>query len=101
MEGASPLKTGEVVGLGIIDVAAAPVTLSLVNSSTATVAYSSEVPVKATLLVVQDGLSTGATGATGDIGDTESTGPTGLTGSTGPTRYTGATGWSDDLFVLL
>ena len=66
LEGNSPIKTGEVYGVGIIDVITAPVTVSLVNISTATVFFSLIVPLKGTLVVVQE-----------DIGPTGPTGPTG------------------------
>ena len=79
--GASPIKKGEVVGIGIIDVVTAPVTLSLVNSSNATYFYAADVPLKASLIVVED-----------DIGPTGDTGPTGATGDTGPTGDVGPTG---------
>lgn len=79
--GNSPIKTGEVVGIGIVDVATAPVMVSLVNASTALYYYSASVPVKATLVVIED-----------DIGDVGPTGPTGATGATGPTGATGETG---------
>jgi len=49
LEGDSPIKTGEVYGLGIIDVIQAPVTLSLVNGTSTNIIYSSIVPIKATL----------------------------------------------------
>src|ERR1035437_2049165 len=52
LEGDSPIKTGEVSGLGIIDVTIAPVTLSLVNATTRDVVLSTIVPIKATLMVV-------------------------------------------------
>ena len=90
IEGNSPINTGEVFGVGIIDVITAPVTMSLVNISTATVFFSPIVPLKGTLVIVQDDIGpTGPTGATGPSGDT---GPTGLTGATGPTGDTGPTG---------
>ena len=54
IDGASHAKSGEVYGVGIIEVAAAPVTLSLVNGSNNTFFYSSIVPVLATLVVVED-----------------------------------------------
>ena len=98
MEGASPLKTGEVVGYGIIDVVSAPVTVSLVNASTGLIVYSSIVPLKATLIVVEDDITggetgpTGPTGATGPAGPTGPTGPSGLAGATGSTGPTGAAG---------
>ncbi|MDK2965930.1 collagen-like protein [Lacrimispora sp.] len=93
LEGNSPINTGEVYGIGIIDVVTAPVTVSLVNISTATVYFSQIVPLRGTLVVVQDDFGpTGPTGATGPTGPTGATGPTGPTGATGPTGPTGATG---------
>lgn len=50
--GNSPIKTGEVVGVGIIEVTSAPVTVELKNNSNATMVYSSTVPVKASLAVL-------------------------------------------------
>lgn len=79
--GNSPLKTGEVVGASIIDVETAPVTIALVNASSADFFYSAVVPVKAALVMTRaDG---GATGATGPAGPTGDTGPTGATGPAG------------------
>ncbi|MGX8700955.1 collagen-like triple helix repeat-containing protein [Caproiciproducens sp.] len=95
LEGNSPLKTGEVVGLGIIDVTEAPVTVSLVNASTQVVFYSPMVPLTATLVVIEDDFVT-PTGPTGPTGDTGPTGPTGDTGPTGPTGDTGPTGPTGD-----
>lgn len=109
LEGNSPSKTGVVPGVGIIDVAVAPVTLSLVNASNSLVYYSSIVPVSATLVIIEDDIpeigptgATGSTGATGPAGvtgatgagggSTGDTGPTGATGATGETGATGATG---------
>ena len=91
LEGTSPIKTDEVTGLGIINVVEAPVTMSLVNSSTAQVFYPVIVPLTATLTIVK-GDEIGPTGATGATGDTGPTGPTGATGDTGPTGPTGDTG---------
>ncbi|EGO63822.1 Collagen triple helix repeat protein, partial [Acetonema longum DSM 6540] len=89
LEGNSPIKTGEVYGVGIIEVAAAPVTMSLENISTATIFFATQVPLKGTLVVVEDDIveigPTGPTGTTGVTGDTGSTGATGVTGDTGPT----------------
>ncbi|MBE5985942.1 MAG: collagen-like protein, partial [Paenibacillaceae bacterium] len=86
LEGNSPINTGEVYGIGIVDVTVAPVTVSLVNISTATVFFSLIVPLKGTLVIVQDDIGpTGPTGATGPTGPTGATGPTGPTGATGPT----------------
>ena len=101
--GNSPNKTDEVVGVGIIDVTVAPATLSLVNSSTSTIFLSPPVPIKATLVIVEDDLSsggptgpTGPTGATGDTGPTGATGAAGATGDTGPTGAAGAAGADGD-----
>ncbi|MDF2567792.1 MAG: hypothetical protein K0R90_1248, partial [Oscillospiraceae bacterium] len=93
LEGNSPIKTGEVVGIGIVDVVEAPVTVSLVNATPSIFYYSAAVPVKATLVVVEDDIvGEGPTGPTGATGPTGPTGSTGATGSTGPTGATGATG---------
>ncbi|WP_315109816.1 hypothetical protein [Clostridium intestinale] len=97
LEGNSPVKTGEVVGFGIIDVVSAPVTVTLNYISEGTAVLSSLVPVKASLVIVQDDIVsptsvTGPTGATGTTGITGSTGTTGETGATGITGTTGATG---------
>lgn len=96
MEGSSPIKTGEVVGVGIIDIDTAPVTVALENASPTSFIYSSIVTVKATLVVVEDDVPiigpTGATGATGSTGATGATGPTGATGAIGATGPTGSTG---------
>ena len=86
IEGNSPIKTGEVFGVGIIDVSAAPVTLSLVNISTAPINFSMQVPLKGTLIVIED--------------DTASTGPTGPTGPAGPTGPTGPTGPIGDSVII-
>lgn len=56
LKGNSPIKTGEVNGFGIIEVTTAPVTVSLVNNGTADFYYSTIVPVKAALLIVEDDL---------------------------------------------
>jgi hypothetical protein len=52
--GSSPQIAGQVNGIGIIDVVSAPVTLSLINSSTGTLTYSVAMPVKASLTVFKD-----------------------------------------------
>lgn len=88
--GNSPNKMDEVVGLAYIDVAAAPVTASLVNAGSGTALLSSVVTVKANLMIVQDDIAGG-----GPTGDTGPTGPTGLTGDTGDTGLTGDTGDTD------
>lgn len=51
--GNSPIKTGEVVGVGIIEVVTAPVTVALRNNSNAAIYYSTIVPVKASLAVIE------------------------------------------------
>ncbi|EJF42563.1 hypothetical protein HMPREF1141_1015 [Clostridium sp. MSTE9] len=83
--GNSPIKTGEVVGVGVIEVVAAPVTVELRNSSSATIYYSTVVPIKASLAV----MGTDDTGMTGPTGPTGPEGPTGPTGPEGPTGPTG------------
>lgn len=50
--GNSPIKTGEVVGVGVIEVVTAPATVALRNNSSATIYYSTIVPVKASLAVI-------------------------------------------------
>ena len=95
--GNSPIKTGEVVGIGIIEVITAPVTVELRNDSSATIFCSPVVPVKASLAVIgSDNMGitgpTGPTGDTGPIGPTGDTGPIGPTGDTGPIGPTGDTG---------
>lgn len=52
LQGDSPIKTGQVSGVGIVEVTAAPVTVSLRNDSLGAVYYSVTVPVKATLVVI-------------------------------------------------
>lgn len=51
--GNSPIKTGEVVGIAVIDVSIAPVTVELKNNSSAPIYYSTTVPVKASLAVIK------------------------------------------------
>lgn len=53
LEGNSVSPSGQVVGMGIIEVAAAPVTLSLVNASAGTLYFAAAAPVKMTLIVTQ------------------------------------------------
>ncbi len=102
LQGNSPNRSDEVMGVGIIDVVSAPVTVSLVNNSSGIITYSAIVPLVATLVVVEDDpAGSGPTGPTGPIGptgptgaDSAVTGPTGPTGAdrtvTGPTGPTGA-----------
>jgi len=59
IKGTSPIKTGEVSGIGIINVNSAPATLSLVNNSTGNVAYSTIVPIKAALIIQEDNFNLG------------------------------------------
>ena len=91
LEGTSPIKTGEVSGLGIIDVTVAGVTMSLINSTSASIVYSSIVSLKANLMIIKED-TIGATGPTGPQGPTGSTGSTGPTGAIGTTGATGPTG---------
>ncbi len=97
LEGSSPIKTGEVYGVGVIDVSVAPVTLSLINSNTATMYLSPQTPLQGSLVVTSDNPSgetgpTGPTGPQGNLGDTGPTGPTGPQGNPGDTGPTGTTG---------
>lgn len=93
-DGSSPVKTAEVSGIGIFKIIEAPVTASLVNASTAAANFSTTVPVKATLVVVQDEdvalVPTGLILPTIDTGLTGSTGDTGLIGPTSDARPAGA-----------
>lgn len=66
--GNSPSKAGEICGMGILDITAAPVTLNLANASSGPVFFASSVPVKAALTVRQ----------------IDAAGPAGPTGPTGP-----------------
>jgi len=59
IKGTSPIKTGDVSGIGIVNVNSAPVTLSLVNSSTGNVTYSTIVPIKAALIIQEDNFNLG------------------------------------------
>ncbi len=88
VEGASPIKTGEVTGFAIIETTSPGVTMTLVNATGSPIVLASIVPIKATLTVVEQNLA----GATGDTGPTGPTGPTGATGATGPTGPVGDTG---------
>lgn len=86
----SPIKTGQVVGVCIINVETVPVTVSLVNVSQSTYYYSELVPVKAGLTVYSSEIGSGATGPTGATGATGADGTTGPTGDTGPTGAGGS-----------
>ena len=67
IEGNSPIKTDEVYGIGIIDVAAAPVTVVLKSIATAPMYLSTVVPLQGTLVLLEDVLA-GPTGPTGPDG---------------------------------
>lgn len=71
--GNSPDKTGEVCGLGLVEVTVAPVTLRIINACSGVAIYASATPVKAALLLAQ---------YPGDpvIGPTGPEGPTGPAG---------------------
>lgn len=53
LEGNSVSPSGQVVGMGIVDVVSAPVTVSLLNASAGTLHYAAAAPLKATLIVAQ------------------------------------------------
>ncbi len=57
IRGNSNTKTGEVVGIGIIEVTTVPITFSLINTGTGNYYYSSEVPLKASLVITRDDLA--------------------------------------------
>jgi|AGTN01.3.fsa_nt_gi hypothetical protein len=65
IEGNSPSKTAEVVGMGIVNVATPPVTCSLLNIGTSTAYYSAAVPIKSMLTVMQDDIVNGIVPAYG------------------------------------
>lgn len=93
IQGTTPVKTGEMYGLGILNVSAGT-TLSLVNSTGCNVVYASG-PVNASMLItLNQGGNTGPTGPTGPIGPTGPTGAAGATGVSGATGATGATGYT-------
>lgn len=73
----SPLKTGEVVGVGIVDVTTAPTTISLISISDAPIFLPTILPLNGSLVIVEDDDE----GSTGPTGDTGPTGPTGNTSS--------------------
>ncbi len=88
--GSSPIETGEINGIGIID-AFSGETLQLVNATTSDIVLSTNVPIKASITVVE-AFADSHTGATGVTGATGATGPTGTTGANGRTGATGAVG---------
>ena len=92
----SPAMIGEVAGFGIIYVAIAPVTVSLINSSLGTVIYSDIVPVKASLMVIQDDFPIigppGPPGPPGAMGPQGIQGPPGTQGAQGPQGVQGPQG---------
>lgn len=63
LEGNSPIKTGEVVGFGIVDVTSPPITVSLVNESSSIFYFSVIVPLTANLVVIQEDTTGGPTGS--------------------------------------
>lgn len=71
LEGNSPIRTGEVYGVGVIDVTIAPVTVSLTNASTATTYLSAQTPLQGSLVIAPDNPSggVGPTGPTGPAGE--------------------------------
>lgn len=64
IRGNNPSKTNQVLGSGIVDIAIAPVEVSLVNAGAGIIYYSNLVPVNANLVVVQDDIGSGETGPT-------------------------------------
>jgi hypothetical protein len=89
----SPIIPGEVIGFGIVNTTSVPVTISLVNNSAALINYSDNVPVKATLTVVQDDISSiGPQGPAGPIGPQGVQGPAGSQGIQGPAGSQGSMG---------
>ena len=53
LEGNSVSPSGQVVGMGIVEVVSAPVTVSLVNASTGAIHYAASAALKATLMITQ------------------------------------------------
>ena len=91
------IKSGEVFGVGIIDVTTAPTTLALVNVSTTTIYFSLYAQLKGVLVIIEDDISeVGPTGPIGPIGPAGPAGPIGLTGPTGDTGPIGLTGPTGD-----
>lgn len=89
IRGDSPNTLGEVVGFGIINVVAAPVTVRLVNTSGADITYADTVPVKAGLTVTE---SSGGTGPAGPAGPQGPMGPQGVPGAQGAQGAQGTPG---------
>ncbi|SHH59803.1 hypothetical protein SAMN02745823_00422 [Sporobacter termitidis DSM 10068] len=77
--GTSPNRAGEVCGTGIIDVTAAPVTVSLVNASTSAVYYAPLVPLTASLVVIEDDQREGFSAFISSVSTSASTQLTGWT----------------------
>lgn len=92
IRGNNPSKTNQVLGSGIVDIAIAPVEVSLVNAGAGIIYYSNLVPVNANLVVVQDDIGSGETGPTGPTGAQGPLGPFGSQGAIGPTGPIGPTG---------
>lgn len=53
IQGNSPSRTGQVGGMAVLEIAAVPATLALLNATTSSFYYCSSVPVKASLLITQ------------------------------------------------
>ncbi|MFA5450151.1 MAG: exosporium glycoprotein BclB-related protein [Clostridia bacterium] len=54
VRGSSPLKTGQTSGVAVFEVTNAPIVITLSNISGATVYFSNNTPVKASLIIVED-----------------------------------------------
>ncbi len=55
--GNSNMKSGQVMGIGIIEITTVPATLSLVNAATGNYYYSDQIPIKASLAVTRDDIA--------------------------------------------
>lgn len=85
--GNSPLKTGEISGFTILDTTQPNTLLSLINNTTASIYYSTIVPVKASLMIIN--MNNENIGPSGPMGVTGPTGETGARGQTGPSGESG------------
>jgi hypothetical protein len=102
IKGNSPVKSGEVIGIGFVNIISPPVSLTLNYIGSGSAILGTHDPVKAALVIMQDDIvpptgitgPTGSSGVTGATGDTGFTGPTGITGTTGVTGATGTTGFT-------
>ncbi|PXV95459.1 hypothetical protein C8E03_10188 [Lachnotalea glycerini] len=101
LKGNSPNIAGQVVGFNIINTTSAPVTVSLKNNSAALINYPDNVPVKATLTIVQDnGSSIGPTGPMGLTGIPGLQGIPGIPGPPGPPGPQGTFGNTSYCFSI-